>query len=74
MLGSPFEVTVIAKDSIEGVKFCNMAIVEVKRVENLISDWIPTTQISSVNKNAGIKPVKVDAEVFDLVSRAIVLS
>lgn len=71
LLGSPFEVTVIAKDSIEGEQYCNTAIAEVKRIENLISDWIPTTQISSVNKNAGIKPIKVDLEVFDLVSRAI---
>lgn len=74
MLGSPFEITVVAKDSIEGNYFIDLAISEVKRIENQISDWIPTTQISLVNKNAGIQAVKVDSEVFDLVTRAIKIS
>lgn len=74
MLGSPFEMTVVAKDTVEGNYYIDLAVAEVKRVENLISDWIPTTQISQVNQNAGIKPVKVDKEVFDLVERAIKVS
>jgi thiamine biosynthesis lipoprotein len=74
LLGSPFEITVVAKDSLEGNYFTNLAIDEVKRIENLISDWIPTTQISKVNQNAGIQPVKVDQEVYDLVERAIKIS
>lgn len=74
MLGSPFEMTVVAKDTVQGNEYINLAVAEVKRIENLISDWIPTTQISQVNKNAGIKPVKVDKEVFDLVQRAIKVS
>ncbi len=74
MLGSPFEITVVSKDSVEGKQFTDLAIAEVKRIENQISDWIPTTPISLVNKNAGIQSVKVDSEVFDLVERAIKIS
>lgn len=74
MLGSPFEITVVAKDSIEGNQFAEMAVNEVKRIENLISDWIPTTQISQVNQNAGVKPIKVDDEVYELVERALKVS
>nr|WP_314864837.1 FAD:protein FMN transferase [uncultured Flavobacterium sp.] len=74
MLGSPFEITVVSKDSVEGNHFTDLAIAEVKRIENQISDWIPTTPISLVNKNAGIQAVKVDSEVFDLVERAIKIS
>ncbi|CAH0335839.1 FAD:protein FMN transferase [Flavobacterium sp. CECT 9288] len=74
MLGSPFEVTAVAKDTISANVYIDLAIAESKRIENLISDWIPTTQISQVNKNAGIKPVKVDKEVFELVERAIKIS
>ncbi len=74
MLGSPFEITVIAKDTVEGNYFANLAVAEVKRIENQISDWIPTTQISEINKNAGIKPIPVDDEVFALVERAIKIS
>ncbi|WP_396185769.1 FAD:protein FMN transferase [Flavobacterium sp.] len=74
MLGSPLEMTVVAKDTVDGNYYIDLAIAEVKRVENLISDWIPTTQISQVNQNAGIKAVKVDKEVYELVERAIKVS
>lgn len=74
MLGSPLEITVVAIDTVEGNKYCDLAVAEVKRIENLISDWIPTTQISEINRNSGQKPVKVDREVFDLVERSIKIS
>jgi thiamine biosynthesis lipoprotein len=73
-LGSPFEITVVAKDTVEGNFYINSAVNEVKRIENLISDWIPTTQISQVNQNAGIVPIKVNNEVFELVERAVKIS
>jgi thiamine biosynthesis lipoprotein len=74
MLGSPFEMTVVAKDTTEATVFIDMAVGEVRRIENEISDWIPTTPISEVSRNAGIKPVKVPLEVFELVERAIKVS
>jgi thiamine biosynthesis lipoprotein len=74
MLGSPFEVTAVANDTLQANVYIDLAVAEVKRIENLISDWIPTTQISEINRNAGIKPVKVDTEVFELVERAIKIS
>lgn len=74
MLGSPFEMTVVAQDTVEGNYFIQKAIDEVKRIEHLISDWIPTTQISQVNQNAGITPIRVDQEVFQLIERAIKIS
>jgi thiamine biosynthesis lipoprotein len=74
MLGSPFEMTVVANDTIQGNLYIDSAIEEVKRIENLISDWIPTTQISLVNQNAGLKPIVVSEEVYSLVDRAIKVS
>ena len=74
MLGSPFEVTAVANDTVKSNEYIDLAVAEVKRIEYLISDWIPTTQISQVNKNAGIQPVKVNVEVFELVERAIKIS
>ncbi|PKP43811.1 MAG: thiamine biosynthesis protein ApbE [Bacteroidetes bacterium HGW-Bacteroidetes-13] len=74
MLGSPFEITVVANDSISAEKALDMAVAEVRRVENLISDWKPDTEISAVNRNAGKQAVKVSNEVFDLVSRSLKIS
>ena len=46
-------------------------IVEVQRIESLISSWNPNSQTSQINRNAGIQPVKVDWEVFALIRRAL---
>ena len=74
LLGSPFEITVVAKDTLEANGYEDLAVAEVKRIENLISDWIPTTPLSEINKNAGIKPVKVPQELIDLIERSIKIS
>lgn len=74
LMGSRFDITIVAKDSLLAEQNIDTVIAEVSRIENLISDWIPETQVSQVNHNAGIAPVKVDREVFDLTKKAIALS
>ena len=74
MLGSPFEMIVVADDIPQADVYIGLAVAEVSRLENLISDWIPTTPISEVNRNAGVKAVIVPQEVFDLVQRSITVS
>jgi thiamine biosynthesis lipoprotein ApbE len=69
-MGSRFQITLVDKDSISAEQNIDKAIAEITRIENLISEWRPETQISQVNQNAGIKPIKVDKEVFDLTKRA----
>jgi len=73
-MGSKFEITIVAKDAQTAIQNIDTVIAEISRIEFLISDWKPETQISEVNRNAGIKPVKVDKEVFDLTKRALYLS
>lgn len=74
LMGSRFDITIIAPDSLAAAQHIDAVIAEVSRIENLISDWIPSSQISAVNSNAGIRPVKVDPEVFELTRRAIQIS
>ncbi len=74
LLGSPFEITLVGKDTIEVNENIDIGVAEVRRIENLISDWIPTTPISEINRNAGIKPIKVSEELYNLVDRAIKIS
>nr|WP_179316906.1 FAD:protein FMN transferase [Winogradskyella undariae] len=73
-MGSRFDITVIASDSITGNKYIDTAVAEITRIEKLISSWDNNSQTSLINKNAGIKPVKVDIELFKLVERAIAIS
>ena len=73
-MGSRFEITVVANDSVEGSKAINLAIEEITRIEKLISSWDPNSQTSEINKNAGVQPVRVDSELFQLIERAIGIS
>ncbi|OPB85789.1 thiamine biosynthesis protein ApbE [Elizabethkingia ursingii] len=74
LMGSRFQITLVDKDSISAEQNIDKAIAEITRIENLISEWRPETQISQVNQNAGIKPIKVDKEVFDLTKKGIYFS
>lgn len=73
-MGSRFDITVIAKDSVAANNHIDTAITEIKRIEKLISSWDANSQTSEINRNAGIKPVKVDAELFQLIERSIGIS
>lgn len=74
LMGGRFDITIVAEDSAAAEMHIDTVIREISRIENLISDWIPATQVSQVNANAGMKPVQVDREVFELTERAIELS
>ena len=71
LMGSVFQITLVDLDSITAHQNINKAVAEIERIENLISEWRPHTQISQVNQNAGIQPIKVDKEVFELTKKAI---
>lgn len=74
LMGSRFDITVVAKDPVEANKHIELAINEIARIEQLISSWDPKSQTSEINRNAGIKPVKIDSELFDLIQRGIGIS
>ena len=74
LMGSRFEITVVAENDAQSSNYINIAIDEITRIEKLISDWDPNTQVSEINKQAGLKAVKVDKELFDLIKRSIQIS
>lgn len=74
LMGGRFDITIVAKDSLTAEMNIDTVIQEITRIENLISDWKPTSQVSQVNSNAGIVPVQVDPEVFAITERALQLS
>lgn len=74
LMGSRFDITVVAKDQIEADEYIDLAVNEITRIEQLISSWDSNSQTSEVNRNAGLRAVKVDAELFDLIQRAIGIS
>ena len=73
-MGSDFEITIVEKNESNANFFLDLAINEIRRIEKLISSWDNNSQTSKINLNAGIKPIKVDKELFDLISRSIKIS
>ena len=73
-MGSRFEITVSAKDSTQANDYIDLGIGEISRIEKLISSWDPESQTSEININAGIKPVKVDPELYNLIERCLKIS
>lgn len=74
LMGSRFEIAAIHEEAQLAWDGINAAIAEITRIEKLISSWDPNSQTSLINKNAGIKPVQVDAELFLLIQRAVQIS
>ena len=50
------------------------AINEIRRIEKLLTTFSEESQTNLINRNAGIKPVNVDWEIFDLIERSLRIS
>ena len=74
LMGSNFEITVVADTPRQANQWIEMAVAEIRRIEALISSWDPASQTSEINQQAGIKPVKVSMELHQLIKRAIGIS
>jgi thiamine biosynthesis lipoprotein len=74
LMGSRFDISVVVKDSLDAEKYITLAVNEITRIEKLISSWDKKSQTTKIINNAGISPVKVDKELFDLISRAKIIS
>jgi len=74
LMGNRFEFTVIAEHEQEGNAAIDSAIKEVQRIEQLLTTYSELSQTSLINRHAGLKPVKVDEEVINLIERSIRIS
>lgn len=74
LMGNRFEFTIIAEDQKFGQEAIDRAINEVMRIEKLLSTFKESSQVNKINKHAGLKPVKVDQEVIELILRSLKIS
>ena len=70
LMGSSFEITVVAEGEDFAKESLAIAKKEIIRIENLISSWDQKSETSRINRNAGIAAVEVSKELFDLIFRA----
>jgi len=70
LMGNRFEISVVAEDTLIAEESINEAIEEIRRIERLLTTFDESSQTNCINKNAGIAPVRVDKEVFELIRRS----
>jgi thiamine biosynthesis lipoprotein len=74
LMGNTFEFTVVGNDKTLAYQKIALAIAEIKRIEKLFTTFDENSQTNHINRMAGIAPVKVDREVFELIKRSLKIS
>jgi len=74
LMGNRFELTVIGNDEGWANLRIDQGIAEIQRIEALLTTFRDDSQTNLVNQQAGIAPVRVDREVYDLVERSLRIS
>jgi FAD:protein FMN transferase len=74
LMGNRFEISVVGSDTVWAHNCIDSAIAEINRVEKLLSAISDDSQVTEINRNAGLKAVKVSAEIFRLIERALEIS
>lgn len=74
LMGNSFEITVVGDDESWANEVIDLAVKEIKRIEKLLTTFDEDSQTNLVNRMAGIEPVRVSREMFELVKRSLKIS
>ena len=70
LMGNRFEISVVSADTLFAHKCIDDAVDEIRRIERLLTTFDEGSQTNLINRNAGIAPVQVHKEVFELIDRS----
>ncbi|MDQ6733396.1 MAG: FAD:protein FMN transferase [Nitrospirota bacterium] len=71
LMGTLVFVTAVAGDVPTAQQAAADALKEVRRLEELLSTWIPTSELSHLNDAAGREPVKVSRDTMQVLTRSL---
>jgi len=74
LMGNFFEITVVTDDVADGDKQIDAAVNEISRIEALLTTFNDSSEVNQINRYAGIRPVAVCKEVYQLVERSLRIS
>lgn len=74
LMGDQFEISVVGNNPSWADERIDDAIAEINRVEKLLSTFSDDSAVNEINRNAGIGPVKTNAEIFKLIDRSLQIS
>ncbi len=70
-MGTLVKITAVARSESIAQAAVTAGFAEIRRLEELLSTWIPTSELSRVNTSAGVIPVHASPETLTVVQRAI---
>ncbi len=71
-MGSPFTISVYAKDSLAAVSAATAAFKKADELNNILSDYIDSSEINKLSSSAGHgRYIKVSEPLFDILQRSI---
>jgi thiamine biosynthesis lipoprotein len=62
LMGTVVQITAVGPSDELASRAASVAFAEIRRLEGLLSTWIPTSELSQVNAAAGMKPIRVSPE------------
>jgi len=74
LMGSGFTFTAVSSDDSLAWRALRAGLRETARIDHLCSYWDSTSQVVKINRLAGVRPVVVDQEVYDLIARTLKIS
>ena len=73
-MGSEFSIDLYAPDEETAEQWIQASFDEIDRLEDLLSNYKPTSELSRVSREAGKGPVTTDPETFAFLEKAVQLS
>ncbi|HNP96938.1 MAG: FAD:protein FMN transferase [Cyclobacteriaceae bacterium] len=70
LMGNHFEFCVVSEDEHWAAEQIELSIKEIQRIERLLTTFKDDSQTNQINAMAGMSPVPVDKEVYDLIFRS----
>jgi len=67
-------ITVVSSSRDKAEKAIDEAFRELKRLEEIMNFYSEESEVSKINRNAGIRPVKVSMDMIDIIEKAIYVS
>lgn len=75
LMGTPFTILIDDQISTEDAKSAaNAAFAEIARIERLMSEWRPDSEVSAINRSAGTQSVRVSKETFAVIQQSLDIS
>ena len=74
LMGSAFILTAVHESDTTAWEAIRAGINEIIRIESLISSWDEQSETSEINRQAGVEPVAVSEELFQLIKRSLKVS